>query len=65
MFKRFTKIQEQQFCDEYNSNERPSCRDLAKKHNCSAGTISNVIKRNGYKLRTNSESHKGQKSNIH
>lgn len=57
----FIKDQEQQICDEYFSEEKPSCAILAKKWRCSASTIKNIIIKNGYILRTRNEMIKGQK----
>ena len=57
----FTKEQEQQICNEYFSEEKPSTKTLAKRWNCSSLTIEHVIVRSGYKVRTKSESHKGKK----
>lgn len=48
----FTKEQELQICKEYFSKEKPSVAVLAKRWNCDGVSISNIIKRNGYKLRT-------------
>jgi len=58
----FTKEQELQICKEYFSEEKLNSIVLAKKWNCSDVTIRNIIKRNGYKLRTISESLKGRKA---
>jgi len=58
----FTKEQELQICAEYFSDKKVNTYVLAKKWNCSNVTISNIIKKNGYKLRNSSECHKGQKA---
>jgi len=60
--RRFTDIQEKVICDEYFSKEKPTTIILAKKWSCNHLTISNVIKRNGFSLRTHSESCKGKKA---
>jgi hypothetical protein len=53
--KMFTEFQEQQICNEYFSKEKPSTTILAKKWGCSYSTIGEIVRRNGYKLRTKSE----------
>ncbi|MCK4358994.1 MAG: DUF559 domain-containing protein [Candidatus Cloacimonetes bacterium] len=58
----FTKEQEQQICNEYFSKKKPNIMTLGKKWNCDGTTISNILKRNGYILRTHSEATKGQKA---
>ena len=40
-------------------NERMSCKEIANKFNVSDITIQNKLRENGFKLRTNSEAHKG------
>ena len=57
---KFTKEQEQQICDDYFSEEKPSVAILAKKWNCNDLTIRGIILRNGYVLRTISEANKGK-----
>ena len=56
----FTKEEELQICDDYFSEEKPSCAILGKKWNCNGSVIYNTLKRNGYKLRTISEGNKGK-----
>jgi len=58
----FTKEQELQICKEYFSEEKHSIEVLGKKWCCGITAIRNVIKRNGYKLRTISEANKGRKA---
>lgn len=53
--KKFTDEQEQQICNKYLSEEKPSLATLAKEWNCSVGTIEYILKRNGYKVRTHRE----------
>lgn len=58
--RKFIKEEELQICTEYFSKEKPSTTILAKKWGCTEPTIRNIIIRNGYKLRTNSEALKGK-----
>jgi len=60
----FTKEEELKICSEYFSEKKPSCNTLAKKYNCSGTAIKKALIRNGYVLRTLSESHKGNKNAI-
>jgi len=53
--KKFIKEQELQICKEYFSKGKPSTYVLAKKWNCGEIAICDVIKRNGYDLRTYKE----------
>lgn len=54
--KLFTEKQELQICKKYFSKEKPGCNFLSKKWDCTEPTIRNILKRNGYKLRTIGES---------
>ena len=56
----FTKEQEIEICNDYFSKEKPSAKILAKKWSCDPTVINNILRRNEYNLRTNSESHKGK-----
>ena len=56
LHKIFTKEQELQICNEYFSEEKPGTPTLAKRWNCNCLTIRNIIRRNGYVLRTLKES---------
>jgi len=58
----FTKEEEHQICKEYFSKESPSITVLGEKWKCNHATIRNIIIKNGYKLRTYSDSHKGEKT---
>jgi len=59
--KKFTEEQEQQFYDEYFSEEKPSTATLGKKYGCQATTVGYIIKRK-HTLRTSSEVLKGRKA---
>jgi Mor family transcriptional regulator len=59
--RKFSKKQENQICDEYFSEEKLSTIDLAWKWGCMHTTIMDIIKRNGYKLRTSYETLKDPK----
>lgn len=48
--RKFTEKYELKICNDYFSKEKPGTSTLAKKYNCSPETISNVLRRNGYKL---------------
>jgi len=56
----FSKEEEQQICNEYFSEEKPSTTILAKKWTCVPETIRKIIIRNNYKLRTHSEAISGK-----
>jgi transposase len=56
----FSEEQETRICKQYVI-DKLSIPTLAKMHNCGVATINNIIERNGYKLRTKSESQKGKK----
>lgn len=51
-------LNEQAIIESYSSGK--DCKSIANEHNCSDGTIRNVLIRNNIKLRTNSEVHKCQ-----
>lgn len=56
---KFTPEQELQICKEYESGD--NALQISDKWLCCCGTIYNILRRNGYKVRTVSESNKGRK----
>lgn len=58
--RKFTDEQERKICRQYFSEGKPSTIILGEKWGCGQVTIKNIIKRNGYKLRTRSEARKGK-----
>jgi len=58
--RKFTKEQEIEICNDYFSEKKPGVVFLGKKWNCDSMTICNIIKRNGFSLRTHAESLDGK-----
>lgn len=61
---KFDLATEKKICDDYLEGIHNSAKVLGKKYKCNWGTIINVLKRHGIKVRTNSESQKGLRMGI-